>query len=209
MPEPQAAAEIKNGKLISPRVTDKLTSKIEKGQMTGVAGIVVHQTGGANAQSSLSSYEKGAAGAHFLIDTDGTIYQTARTNQKCWHVGNIRSRCYETKTCSAEELETIKGILFKKGEAYSIRIKKLNDHEARKAVPERYPSNSDSIGIELVAPFDDKKKTYAAVTEPQNQSLSWLVRTLQNALALPDGRVNIHPEVSYKQSSEASTAKWK
>lgn len=209
MAEPQTAPEIKNGKLLSPRVADKVTSKIEKGQMASVAGIIVHQTGGANAESSLSSYEKGAAGAHFLIDTDGTIYQTARTDQKCWHVGNIRSRCYETKFCSAEELEAVKGILFKKGEAYSVRIKKLSDHEAQKNVPDRYPSNSDSIGIELVAPFDEKKKSYASVTDAQNQSLIWLVSTLQTALALADGRVHTHPEVSYKQGSEASTANWK
>jgi len=209
MADPKATAEIKNGKLLSSRVTDKVTSKIEKGLMSSVAGIVVHQTGGASAQSALSSYEKGEAGAHFLVDTDGTIYQTARVDQKCWHVGNLRSRCYESKTCSAEELTAIKGILFKKGEAYSVRIRKLSEHESKKNVPDRYPGNSDSIGIELVAPFDKKKNAYAAVTEAQNQSLAWLVGTLQSALTLPDGRVHTHPEVSYKQASEASTAKWK
>lgn len=89
-----------------------------------------------------------------------------------------------------------------------MRIKKLSDHEAQKSVPDRYPSNSDSIGIELVAPFDAKTKTYATVTTAQNESLTWLVSTLQAALTLPAGRVHTHPEVSYKQSSEAATAKW-
>ena len=86
MADSQEEPQIRNGKLLAARVTDKVTSKVEKGQMSIIAGIIVHQTGGANAQSALASYEKGAAGAHFLIDMDGTIYQTARTNQKCWHV---------------------------------------------------------------------------------------------------------------------------
>lgn len=200
---------IKNGKLLSPRVVDKITGKIEKGALASVAALVVHQTGGANAESALASYQKGAAGAHFLIGKEGTIYQTARVNQKCWHVGNIRSRCYEMKACDAQEMKTIEGILFKKGEAYSVRIKKLSEHESRKSVPDRYPTNEDSIGIEIVGAFDAKTKAYEVVTQAQNQSLAWLVGTLQSALGLAADRVYTHPEISYKEKTEASTAQWK
>src|ERR1035437_8490823 len=50
--------------------------------------------GGANAQSALSSYNNPSAnGTHFLIDKDGTIYQTASVFQQTWHVGKLRSRC--------------------------------------------------------------------------------------------------------------------
>ena len=202
-------ASIVNGKIIASQVTDKVTSAIEKGPQSKVDAIIVHQTGGGSAKSALESYADGAAGAHFLIDTDGTIYQTARVDQKCWHIGKIRSRCYELKTCSADELKDIKGILFKKGKSYETRVKDLHDHESAKAYPDRYPTNDDSIGIELVAGFDDKTGTYAAVTVAQNSSLNWLVATLQSLLALSDTDIYRHPEVSYKQATEAATAQWK
>lgn len=209
MAGPETTPTISNGKLVSPKVVDKVTAKIEKGALTTVSALVVHQTGGSNAASSLASYEAGKAGAHFLIDKDGTLYQTARINQKCWHVGNIRSRCYELKTCDAQELKTIEGILFKKGQAYAVRIRNLNDHESKKSLPDRYPTNEDSIGIEIVGAFSAKSKTYETVTTAQNQSLAWLVGALQSTLGLAADHVYTHPQVSYKEKSEASTAKWK
>jgi N-acetyl-anhydromuramyl-L-alanine amidase AmpD len=209
MASTETTPTISNGKLVSPKVVDKVTAKIEKGALATVSALIVHQTGGSNAASSLASYEAGKAGAHFLIDKDGTIYQTARVNQKCWHVGNIRSRCYEMKTCDAAELKTVEGILFKKGEAYSVRIKKLSEHEATKSLPDRYPTNEDSIGIEIVGAFLAKSKAYETVTHAQNQSLAWLVGVLQSALGLAADHVYTHPEVSYKEKTEASTAQWK
>lgn len=209
MARTETTPTISNGKLVSPKVVDKVTANIEKGALTTVSALIVHQTGGSNATSSLASYEAGKAGAHFLIDKDGTIYQTARVNQKCWHVGNIRSRCYEMKTCDEEELKTIEGILFKKGQAYSVRIKKLSEHESQKSLPDRYPTNEDSIGIEIVGAFGAKAKAYETVTPAQNQSLAWLVGVLQSALGLAADHVYTHPEVSYKEKTEASTAKWK
>jgi N-acetyl-anhydromuramyl-L-alanine amidase AmpD len=200
---------LKNGKLISSEVTDKVTSPIEKGALQKVDAIIVHQTGGTSAESTLSSYKDGAEGAHFLIDTDGTIYQTARVNQKCWHIGKIRSRCYQLKTCTADELTDIKGILFAKNESYSVRVKKLHDHESDKPYPERYPTNEDSIGIELVGGTDSKTGDYDAVTKAQNASLTWLISTLEPLFNLSESDIYRHPEVSYKQSSEASSAKWK
>src|SRR5215475_1418629 len=111
----ESTPTVKNGKLVASKVTNKVKSKIEKGSLTKVNAIVVHQTGSSNAASSLSSYDKGVNGAHFLIDKDGTIYQTARIDQKCWHVGNIKSRCNELKTCTSDELKEINSTLFKKG----------------------------------------------------------------------------------------------
>ncbi|MEF3073837.1 peptidoglycan recognition family protein [Methylobacter sp. Wu1] len=203
------AVEIKNGKLVTPKIIDKVNSKIEKGSLSIVNAIIIHQTGSGNAQSSLSSYNDGANGAHFLIDKDGTIYQTARINQKCWHVGNIRSRCGELKSCSADELKKIEAILFKKGEAYGVRIKNLSKHEMSKNYPDRYPTNEDSLGIEIVGSFDSKSDSYEIVNKQQNSSLTWLISVLQSSLSLSGNDIYRHPEVSYKQASEAKTAQWK
>jgi len=129
--------------------------------------------------------------------------------QKCWHIGNIKSRCNELKTCTADQLKEVNTLLFKKGESYSVRIANLSKHEGDKAYPDRYPTNDDSVGIEIVGAFGAKTAKYEAVTKEQNQSLVWLVTTLQSLLSLTGDDVYRHPEVSYKQSSEALTANWK
>jgi N-acetyl-anhydromuramyl-L-alanine amidase AmpD len=80
---------ITNGRIVDNKVIDKVQSLIEKTAMPVVHGIIVHQTGGATAESAFSSYEKGQSGAHLLIDKDGTIYQTARLNKSAWHIGKL------------------------------------------------------------------------------------------------------------------------
>jgi N-acetyl-anhydromuramyl-L-alanine amidase AmpD len=56
--------------------------------MTHVQGIIVHQTGSPTARSTLNGYGVARAnGAHFLIDKDGTIYQTASVLKQTAHVG--------------------------------------------------------------------------------------------------------------------------
>ena len=205
MSEP--TAEIKDGKLVSGKVLDKRVAKIEHGILQQVHALVVQQSGAPTAESSFQSYKSGKAVAHFLIEKDGVIYQTARVDRKCWHVGNISSRCSILKTCSPDELATIKAILFKKGEAYSTRIKNLSRHEADKSYPERYPSNEDALGIELVGNFSEGRG-YETVTDYQNLSLHWLVAFLEQQFGISDTDVYRHPEVSYKQASEAATARW-
>lgn len=200
---------VKNGKLITSRVIDKVSSKIEKGALIYVSAIIIHQTGSSTAKSSLSSYDDGSAGAHFLIDKDGTIFQTARIDQKCWHVGNIRSRCQSMTNCSEDELKKVESILFKKGESYAVRVKSLSKYESAKSYPERYPTNEDSIGIEIVGSFDAKGGSYETVTKQQNESLSWLIVALQTILGITNEDVYRHPEISYKQASEAASAKWR
>jgi N-acetyl-anhydromuramyl-L-alanine amidase AmpD len=196
-----------DGRLVSDKVTDKINKKIEKGPMVRVNAIVVHQTGGATAESALGSYDGGANGAHFLIDKNGAIYQTARVNQKCWHVGKIQSRCHKLMTCSPDELKNIKAILFHQAGSYSARLTKLNRHEMGKAYPDRYPSNDDSIGIELVSKFSENDG-YESATAAQNGSLRWLVSTLESLLKLSAADVYRHSEVSYKQPTEATSARW-
>ena len=106
-PVPASKSTVKDGKLITTdgTIKEKFFPKIEKGAMSTVHAIVVHQTGGSTADSAFGSYKNGKAAAHFLIDKDGTVYQTARVDRMCWHVGKIQSRCYSLKTCSTDELK--------------------------------------------------------------------------------------------------------
>jgi hypothetical protein len=87
--------------------------------------------------------------------------------------------------------------------------------ETKKSVPDRFPFNHDSIGIELVGealPGDssvpDEKKVYESVTDAQNQSLKWLVEELARTLNISVTEVFRHPTVSRKNPTEASTATW-
>jgi N-acetyl-anhydromuramyl-L-alanine amidase AmpD len=202
----QAAQIDKQGVLIDARVVPKIAKTIERGPMAAVSGIIVHQTGGGTAQSSLDSYKhKGANGAHFLIDKDGTLYQTASLYQRTWHVGKLRARCLVEQTCTPTELK-----------AYSkFDPTGMHQSESAKAVPSRYPSNEDAVGIELVGrALEDPKKpkaepVYESVTKEQNASLQWLVAELSRLLAVPMTEVFRHPEVSRKNASEAATAVWR
>lgn len=98
-----------------------------------------------------------------------------------------------------------------------------------KSVPQRYPSNFDSIGIEAAGKcrlpahlpmppglneiqknvFMEKYGAYDPLTGPQQTALQYLVRGLVNTLKIPSREVHKHPDISYKQPTEASTAVWK
>ncbi len=80
---------------------------------------------------------------------------------------------------------------------------------------DRFPSNEDSIGIELVGealPRGDsvppEKKTYDVASQQQNDSLKWLISELRMTLNVPLMEVFRHPDVSRKNPSEARTAVW-
>lgn len=90
-----------------------------------------------------------------------------------------------------------------------------NAREQLKSVPDRYPSNADAIGIELVGEAmprggstADALKTYEPVTAAQNAALQWLIQELSNTLNIPLSEVFRHPTVSRKNPTEASTARW-
>jgi N-acetyl-anhydromuramyl-L-alanine amidase AmpD len=185
---------IAGGKVVDGKIMLKIEPKLEKGPMAVVNGIVVHQTGGTSAASALWSYANGAAGAHFLIDKDGRIYQTARLTQKTWHVGRLKSRCVAEHKCAAAKTWDPSG---------------THTRESSKSWPHRYPSNDDSIGVELVGDFDERAQKYETVTSEQNGSLKWLVGELITTLRLQATEVFRHPTVSYKRPSEASSADWR
>lgn len=188
----------KDGMVQEPRVRAARQATIERGDMTTVNGIIVHQTGGATAVSSLSSYKNaGATGAHFLVDRDGTIYQTASVHKKTWHVGKLKARCVVEQRCAPVELAALK----------KFNPSAENQREKAKQAPARYPSNDDSIGIELVGKVL-ANGVYEAVSDPQNVSLAWLVAEIRATLGVPMTEVFRHPDVSRKNPSEAQTARW-
>ncbi|MFC2589018.1 MAG: N-acetylmuramoyl-L-alanine amidase [Ottowia sp.] len=140
-----------------------------------------------------------------MIDKDGTIYQTASLNKTCHHVGTLKSRCAHEQTCSPGETKLNQ----------KFNAKAENKREIVKQAGVRYPSNKDSIGIELFGEsfpkgpnIDQKKVKFEIVTDAQNESLRWLVEQLKKEYRIPDSEVFRHPEISYKNITEASTAKW-
>lgn len=192
-----------NGKVISPQIKQAISLAIQKKPMHQVRGIIVHQTDSPTAKSTLNSYKSGFSGAHFLIAKDGTIYQTASLLYQTWHVGRLKSRCLLKMQCSPTEMKLLK------------KFNPKNEHrrESAKKVPQRFPSNEDSIGIEIVGEalpknVPDNQRIYEPVTKDQNKSLKWLIQELHFTLRIPVSEVFRHPVVSRKNPSEAATAQW-
>jgi len=195
------------GHVINSKVTVRIFPHIERDKLTKVNGIIVHQTDAATAQSTFHSYMlANSNGAHFLIDKDGTIYQTAPIYKRTNHVGKIKARCVLENSCSPTDIEALK--------TYNPTAE--NSREQQKAYHDRFPTNSDSIGIELVGrsfadPKDLKnssKNTFEAVTIKQNESLKWLITELSLTLCIFLTEVFRHPDVARKNKTEAATAVW-
>lgn len=129
---------IQNAKFISHPVPG-----LGHGEMQKINAIILHRTESNTKESSFSSFESKHEGTHFLIDKNGDIYQTESLFEYTPHIGKIRSRCSDEKSCSKEESEEIKKIGWD--------VKKIHDHEMEKEYPIRYPCNQDSVGIEVVA----------------------------------------------------------
>ena len=199
----------KNGSVDAECIIVKRFSTIERGKLDKVNGIVIHQTDSTTAKSTFNSYQNiGANGAHFLIDKDGTIYQTASLYKITNHVGFLQSRCLLRKSCSPQELK--KTTDMNKIKPAREKSKQVHRYEARKDFPDRFPYNADSVGIEIVGKSEkiDKKDVYEPVNDRQNESLKWLVKELSETLSVSLNEVYRHPDIGRKTASEASTAKW-
>lgn len=188
------------GYILDERVKRTPRPLIEHGILHHINGIIVHQTGGASGASTLSSYTlQNANGAHFLIDKDGTgtIYQVASLQRQTWHVGKLRSRCVAEHRCTPTELRAL------------THFNPMAEHhrEMKKQVPERYPANEDSVGIELVGAVTGQG-VYETVTTQQNASLQWLVAELTSTFRVSMTEIFRHPVVSRKNPSEARSASW-
>lgn len=195
----------KDGMLIDAKVKLKRYKSIEHGKLASVEAILVHQTDAPTAQHTFNGYNAGGNGAHFLISKNGDIYQTASLSMRCYHVGRlIKSKCLTLNKANCKN-PTLTKIL---AMSWGAKIKALNTHERAKSYPDRYPVNSNSVGIELVGKHIDDK-TYKKVTAKQNSSLQWLVDELYKHFSMDASDVYRHPTVSYKNPGEASSVKWK
>lgn len=201
-----------SGYIDAERIILKIFNNIERGKMDAVNGIVVHQTNAPTASSTFHSYQTtGANGAHFLIDRDGTIYQTASLFQITWHVGRLQSRCFLTKKCEPTDFQKVAEL-----EKSWRNSDKVHQIEKVKNYPDRFPSNVDSIGIEIVGESVEvkNKKTgkdeyiYEPVNERQNDSLKWLIKEISETFNVSMNEIYRHPEIGRKNETEASTAKW-
>lgn len=194
------------GYVLNARVQRTPRPLIEHGALQRVSGIIVHQTGGGSGASSLSSYTMpNANGAHFLIDKDGTIYQTASLFRQTWHVGKLRARCLAEHRCNSTELQALR----------HFRPRAEHRMETAKHVPQRYPSNEDSVGIEIVGAVvagrgqnSTAEGVYETVNAQQNASLRWLISELTSTFGIPMTEIFRHPVVSRKNPTEAESALW-
>ncbi|MFC0138987.1 N-acetylmuramoyl-L-alanine amidase [Erwinia mallotivora] len=198
----------KNGMTDAERIVKKRFTTIERQDLNKIHGIVVHQTYSKTSNSTFNSYQnKNSTGAHFLIDKDGTIYQTASLYKVTWHVGQMKSRCYLEKKCPPGDLKVISAF-----ERSWRNYQKVSDIERQKAFPSRFPANSDSIGIEIVGMAykvdESKEDIYEPVNDRQNSSLKWLIAELTETLHVARAEIYRHPEIARKNLTEASSAKW-
>ncbi|WCM89284.1 peptidoglycan recognition protein family protein [Acidovorax sp. NCPPB 3576] len=193
--------KIVDGMIHGSRILHNRYSNLEHGELSSVNGIILHQTNSTTAFPTLLAYYWRSVGAHFLIAPGGMIYQTARMDRVCFHVGAIKSKCRVTHTCTPDQTKALKSIL-----ASSLPQKDkdfaIHQLEMKKPAHLRYPSNLDSLGIEVVGASKDDQ--YASPTAAQNAASVWLIDALMQHLNLKRTAVYRHPEVSRKLESEAS-----
>ncbi len=178
--------------------------------MAKVNSIVIHRTAAPTASSTLNTWKTKKSGAHFLIDKNGKIYQTARLNKKCWHMGYVRPRCKFEKTCTKKDGIIIKNLLHGTG-SWPDKYRRVLQHERKKSYPNRYPMNHDSIGIEIVGAYlggpGSDIGLFEKMTKLQSHSFLWLILELLQKYKLSFGDdIYAHGEVARKKINEGSSA---
>lgn len=197
-----------DGFIVHPFVKIQRVSTLGARPMYEVHGIVVHQTGGSSLQGALASAaSRDGIGAHFYIDLDGTIYQTASLDRSCGHVGFLKPRCLAEHRCTPNEAERLRKLYDRCASTT------IHREEMKKSFPDRYPSNNDSIGIELVGDVGPKdapeaKKAFHPVTQRQNELLKWLIPIICRYHMISSTEIYRHPVLSRKNPTEAATAEW-
>ncbi len=182
-----------DGYFTDKNITTYKIPALERKNLAQPDAIIMHRTVTNTAGQAISSFKNGV-GTHFLIGKDGTIFQTASLNKTTVHVGKIKSRTQVEGTWSKAEQKIIEGIGWAPME--------LHRYESKKDYPDRYPTNSDSIGIEVVSMYNEKTKTWDAPPNKQRKSIDYLVHKLQNQFNLDDQDIYKHDQVSYKTAGE-------
>jgi hypothetical protein len=166
---------------------------LEQGPIDGPKAIVLHRTDSTTAANSIQSFKSGV-GTHFIVDKDGTVTQTASLLKHTYHVGKIKSRCYDSGTCPADETKEIRG--------WGWDPEKIHNHEKAKSYPTRYPMNKDSVGIEVVAKYNSG--AWDAATQEQLESVSLIVKILKDTYCIGEDDIYEHDKISYKTQGEGA-----
>lgn len=187
------------------KIETKIITNLEHGALGKVNSIVIHRTAASTAKSTLNAWKTKKSGAHFLIDKNGKIYQTARLDKKCWHMGLVVARCRLEKSCTKKDGAIINNILHGTG-SWSNKFRNILKHERKKNYPDRYPMNNDSIGIELVGLYlggSGDKGLFEKMTKLQASSFLWLITEILEKYNLSFGDdVYAHGEVARKKVNE-------
>lgn len=187
-------AEFKDGFFKHSSIVNKRIPGLELATMDKVNAIILHRTATQNLKGTLRGFAERKIGTHFLVDYDGKIYQTAGIDKITAHVGEIRPRCVKNKTATPEELEEFKEIGWSP--------LKVHYHEIKKNYPERYPYNSDAIGIEVMGGYDKGKNKWEKLTPKQIKSVKFLVNLLKSKCNLTENDIYAHEDISYKTENE-------
>lgn len=195
-----------DGFLTDPEITRTAVARIEHGAMPQVNAIVLHRTASSTAAGTLDTWRtrEAGTGAHFLIDTDGTIHQTVSVDRQAWHVGAIRSRGEVEGTITPGDQREIDAARGTTAEWRGTAVRAVSRVESTRPYPERYPTNGDSVGIEVVGRYDAATKTWDPPTTRQTASIRKLVGTLQDNFGLTDHDVYQHDHISRKTPGEGA-----
>jgi len=195
-----------NGYLTDPGITRAPIARIAHGPMPQVNGIVLHRTESSTSDSTLNTWRtrEAGTGAHFLIDRDGTIHQTVSVDRQAWHVGAIRSRGEVEGTITAQDQRELDAARGGQAEWRGAAVRAVNRVEATRPYPERYPTNADSIGIEVVGRYDPATQTWDAPTPGQAAAIQHLIGSLQRNFGLTNEDVYQHDVISRKTPGEGA-----
>jgi hypothetical protein len=203
-----------NGFAVDRRIEPAVTG-LEKSPIRGYKGIIVHQTGDSAVVPVANVIKYWArtkgSGTHFIIDRNGTVYQTASIKFQCWHVGKLRPRCKLPADQDPARPSPAPSCPYPYygPSMTSAQRDAISSAEAARSVPARFPSNSDSIGIEVMAAAPPPGHKYEAASAAQNLSLKWLVQSLIATFKIDPREVWRHPVASYKEAEECRTCQWK
>ncbi|MDH5833413.1 N-acetylmuramoyl-L-alanine amidase [Luteimonas kalidii] len=195
-----------DGYLTDPGIVHTPIERISHGPMPQVNAIVLHRTESSTAGSTLATWRNRDAGtgAHFLIDRDGAIHQTVSVDRQAWHVGAIRSRGEVEGTIPDEDQRQLVAARNGQSEWRGPAVRAVSRIESSRPYPERYPTNADSIGIEVVGRYRPATQTWDAPTPEQAAAITRLMGVLQRNFALNDQDVYEHDVISRKTPGEGA-----
>lgn len=195
-----------DGFLVDPKIIHTPIAKIEHGVMAQVNGIVLHRTESSTAASTLSTWRTrpDGTGAHFLIDIDGAVHQAVSVNRQAWHVGAVRSRGEVEGTISSTDQRELDAARGAAPEWRAAAVRAVSRVESTRPYPERYPTNADSVGIEVVGRYNAATSTWDSPTAAQAESIRRLVDTLQKNFGLTNHDVYQHDVISRKTPGEGA-----